>query len=490
LVFQTIAFQLRIDHPILTAQISRSLEDKTILTANSETQLQKLILDPILETQAHLPERLVIVIDALDECEDDIIAEVIKLLATTLEKYDSSIRKRLRFLVTSRPERHLVEFFKEQDIPSFDLSTVNPADREKDIHVFLEHELRKLAPSAPDGRKELKEEDIQLLAKISGGIFVAARIAVDFIAFGKSPNSQLEKLHAVGHLSGLDVVYQLVLDTAAQEESMRDVLQPIIGTLVLSFTPLSRQALANLRHMRIGHLNHLLDALRAVIHVREGEEIYPIHASLRDFLIDRDRCTDSRLFIHPTLHHTMISRACFHCMKSLLQKPDLRDICRDGKKLLPGGLTYACQYWARHLAESTFNQPLVDLLHDFASDRLLYWIEGLSLIDDLDLGLSGLGIVIKVLVGPHLHGCEGEARYHPPALPRSTRSGYCAAIRCPSVFRAFRRHPFDICDVHLYCRTTADTCQHKTASAVCIEVRGHGITLDIEVGCTRSNACS
>jgi ABC-type ATPase involved in cell division len=74
LVFQTIAFQLRIDHPILRAQISCSLEDRTILTANSETQLQKLILDPILHTQANLPERLVIVIDALDECEDDIIA--------------------------------------------------------------------------------------------------------------------------------------------------------------------------------------------------------------------------------------------------------------------------------------------------------------------------------------------------------------------------------------------------------------------------------
>jgi len=78
-------------------------------------------------------------------------------------------------------------------------------------------------------------------------------------------------------------------------------------------------------------------------------------------------------------------------MESLLQKPDLRSICQDGKKLLTGDLTYACQYWARHLAESNLNQSLVDRLHDFASDRLLYWIEGLSLINDLDLGISGWG---------------------------------------------------------------------------------------------------
>jgi hypothetical protein len=67
--------------------------------------------------------------------------------------------------------------------------------------------------------------------------------------------------------SGLDIVYQLVLDTALQEESASDILQPIIRTVILSFTPLSRQALSNLLHMEIDCLNHLLDALRAVIHV-------------------------------------------------------------------------------------------------------------------------------------------------------------------------------------------------------------------------------
>ena len=146
------------------------------------------------------------------------------------------------------------------------------------------------------------------------------------------------------------------------------------------------------------------------------------------------------------------------------------------------------QSYPPYLAESNFDHPLVDLFHDFASDRLLYWIEGLSLLDDIDLGISGLGIVIKVLmVCPRLYGCEGKVNTHPPAFPRGTRSGYCAAIRCPLVFGTFRRHAFNICDVHLYCCTTADTCNDKTASAVCIEVREHGITLDIEVGCTASN---
>jgi len=222
LVFQTVAFQLRINYPILIAPISRALEDPALLTANSETQLQKLILDPILQTQTHLPKHLVVVIDALDECDDNVVVNIVGLLATTLEKYDPSIRIRLCFLVTSRPEEPLVEFFTDLlvHIPSFDMSAIDP---EKDIRIFLEDELQKLANSTPYKKKE---RDIRLLADISGGVFVAARIAVDFVAFGESPDSQLQKLHNAGHISGLDVIYQLVLDTIAQESLAWDILQP------------------------------------------------------------------------------------------------------------------------------------------------------------------------------------------------------------------------------------------------------------------------
>jgi len=176
--------------------------------------------------------------------------------------------------------------------------------------------------------------------------------------------------------------------------------------------------LTDFLHIKTERLDNLLYALRAVSNVREGDAIYPIHASFRDFLMDRHSCTNPSVFVDPTRHHSMISRACFDRMTSSLQKPDLRNICRDRKKLLPDDLTYACQYWTRHLAESNLDQSLVDRLHDFASTRLLYWIEGLSLIDDLDLGISGLGIMIKVLVvGPRLHGCEHKAKYPTSSAP-------------------------------------------------------------------------
>ena len=380
------------NYPILIAPISRALEDPAIFTANNEAQLQKLILDPIFQTQIDLPKRLVIVIDALDECDDNILVNIVELLATSLETTHPSIRSRLRFLVTSRPEIPLVDFFERRCIPSFDMSTINPDDRERDIRIFLRDELQKLAKLTS---YELREADIRLLAKISGGVFVAARIAIDFVASGESPDSQLQRLQNAGPISGLDVVYRLVIDSMAQEPD-------ILGVVVLSFAPLSRQALIDLLDIGAERLDQLLAALRAVIHVREGDAVYPIHASLRDFLTDRKRCTNLRILVEPSRHHSIISCACLDFMARFLTKPELDDTCRDGKNLLP----YACRYWARHLADSDLDGSLVDRLQGFASIRLLYWVECLSLLDDLELGINGLGILNEVLVGLCLHDCE------------------------------------------------------------------------------------
>jgi len=189
--------------------------------------MRKLLIDPFSQTQVDLPKRLVVVIDALDECDDDIIAYIVELLATTLEKYDPSVRIRLRFLVTSRPEPHLLKFFTKLHTPSFDLSTVDLLTG-KMIFVFsLKTGYETWLLPLQIGRRNRRRRIFRLLAKISGGVFVAARIAVDYVAFGESPNSQLQKMHRVRHLSGLDVVYRLVLDTIVQEESVRTSFGPL-----------------------------------------------------------------------------------------------------------------------------------------------------------------------------------------------------------------------------------------------------------------------
>ena len=240
--FQTIAFQLGSDHPIFKEEISNALKDRSLLNADRATQLKKLILDPISKVQARFRRPLVIVVDALDECEEDAaVIEIIELLATTLNSFCSSAQ--LRFLVTSRPEPYLLELFKRLQIPSFDLSGI---DSTADISVFVRDELQKLVDQHTGWPEE---QDIQFLVDISNGVFIAAHIAVNFLALdNNSPPTQLQKLRAAGEPYGLDTVYKVVLDAAISDMLLEKQLtfKTIIGTLILSSAPLSLQAISNL----------------------------------------------------------------------------------------------------------------------------------------------------------------------------------------------------------------------------------------------------
>jgi len=98
-LFQTIAFQLGNAHPALKLEIARVLEDLSILTSTLRHQFRRLIIDPVaMMGDSFSPA--IIVLDALDECEDeDAVLHIIELLIAELA--DRSLP--LKFLVTSRP---------------------------------------------------------------------------------------------------------------------------------------------------------------------------------------------------------------------------------------------------------------------------------------------------------------------------------------------------------------------------------------------------
>jgi hypothetical protein len=185
------------------------------------------------------------------------------------------------------------------------------------------------------------------------------------------------------------------------------IAKKVIGTLALAFTQLSKTAFASLLQITANDLVAVLHVLHAVIHSGEGDEmlIYPLHASFHDFFTTQNRCTDPRFFIEIAQHHHMLACACIERMISLLWDRNTFGASQLTKTMsaphaaqsLPSDLTYACRYWARHVALSTVDQSLINLLHKFTLRHLLYWIEALSLIDEIDLGISGLSSATKAL---------------------------------------------------------------------------------------------
>lgn len=105
-VLSTIAYQLAYSIPSFQARLLEAVKaDPEARSSDLRTQLRKLIVEP-LQDVVDAPCPIIIVLDAVDECENPAQAkEILTLLAETASHLPPYLR--LRILVTSRPEAHL-----------------------------------------------------------------------------------------------------------------------------------------------------------------------------------------------------------------------------------------------------------------------------------------------------------------------------------------------------------------------------------------------
>jgi hypothetical protein len=104
-------------------------------------QFENLVLQPLLEATSHQALELVIIIDALDECEQDADLRAILQL---LSRVSGLKPLTLRTIVTSRPELHICLGFKRMSDGTYEqlvLQEVAKQTIKHGIRLFLEHEL-------------------------------------------------------------------------------------------------------------------------------------------------------------------------------------------------------------------------------------------------------------------------------------------------------------------------------------------------------------
>ncbi|KZP29708.1 hypothetical protein FIBSPDRAFT_926867, partial [Athelia psychrophila] len=133
----TLAYQLTLSIPATKPAIESALrEDVRIDSQSMEDQLEKLIIQPLKALAGHSTTPSVIIIDALDECNDHAkIGTFIDIVARAC----SSRQLPVRLLLTSRREDHIIRAFSsavataattELSLESFDAS--------KDIEAYLQ----------------------------------------------------------------------------------------------------------------------------------------------------------------------------------------------------------------------------------------------------------------------------------------------------------------------------------------------------------------
>ena len=417
-IFPTIAFQLAHRYrpfreeliPVLAASPDVGRESLC-------SQMEKLIVGPFQATK--IPT--LIIIDALDECKDK---EPASALLSILSRHVDKIPC-VKFFITGRPEPRIRSGFRLKLLrPHTEVLRLHDVERisvDADIKLFLRAQLSEIAENRSNCN--LAEgwptpQEIDAVCKKAAGFFIYASTVVKFVASQYCPPDERLALiislpHDTSHegRSGIDLLYTQVLEQALSDGD-RDFCQHfrlVTGAVVLIFQPLSVKALSDLLRNcgTMSRIYSILRALHSLLLIPEGIEdpLQIFHKSFPDFLMDPERCTDQQFFIDPLIYHREVLLSCLNLMKERLKRNicelddyiplrEVKDLRTRRSTYIGDALGYACQFWASHLAKTSMHstgfEEVDQAINQFFTTSFLFWIEVLSLMENLDIGVYAL----------------------------------------------------------------------------------------------------
>ena len=405
--FTSIALQLAAASPSLKEHIGEAIaENSHIANQTLRDQWRQLILQPLSKIKPFPHPSLVIVVDALDECDD---ANDVRIIVQLFAEVRSLTRVRLRVFMTSRPEipiRHGFYQVPDSEHQDFILHSISPQVVNDDISLFFEHQFRILRQERQMAAEWPGHQSIGVLVQKAAGLFIWAATACRFIHEGQRFTQRRLSLLLGGSRSPsltkpekhLDEIYLTVLKSSISqgyEEQERaelcEALKTVLGTIVTLYSPLSLLSLAGLFRMPTQEVGQTLDDLHSILDIPEDQSL-PIrlhHPSFRDFLLDNERCNDSQFSVDEKKAHGALADACIQLMSESLRKDicALRspgtistDVQQTATQCLPTELQYACLYWIQHAQKSGIRLEDDGHVHSFLQKHLLHWLEALSLM--------------------------------------------------------------------------------------------------------------
>ncbi|KAG8983106.1 hypothetical protein FRB93_007663 [Tulasnella sp. JGI-2019a] len=399
----------------LRSEIASAVKDEPKMAhMRLDYQFQKLIQEPLEKLDSTSPG-LVIVLDALDECDPGYASSLLRLVSKGLAKLPATIK----FFITSRAEPHLQPHFGKEPMKTqsetCNLDNEELGSVERDIEAYLKEELPMMVePLLGDLSSDWPgKERRRAFARKAQGLFIYAATAVRILAdfnIARDPEKQLERLLSSKGQSHLDNIYGEVMDRACAATIDSDTLilfQSVLGALVVAREPINAHTLASLLfsdssqqsksydHVRVKVLRYL-QAVLVVPGVDTSGAIWDeqpirfIHTSFIDFLTDSSRC-HRRFIVDISGQHGRMAIRCFRQMRGLkpnichldlsLLNSEVEDLDQRMRDNIPLGLRYACVHATGHVSQTPPNNRDVEgLAKIFIEAGLMTWLEALSLM--------------------------------------------------------------------------------------------------------------
>ncbi|KAG8784663.1 hypothetical protein FRC12_018420 [Ceratobasidium sp. 428] len=404
-ILPSIAYQLSLfSHPFRYKIDGIIKRDPEVHNQPVARQFESLIAKPLREIGHTLPVDLVIVIDALDECDDaDGVGRMLSAMLACAKGLP------VKVFVTSRPEPQILDRMESEQgerirsvlrLHELERSTV-----QSDIKSYLTTELKEL---------NVAPNDLETLAQRSGVLFIYASTVVRYVTYDGSARGspRLKQILATPILvdtshQGIDSLYTTILESALGNQrlsdSEREEMVLVLRSVICTLDPLSIDDIACLLGLdRVEPVNIALRPLLSVLQVSNITGLVTtLHESFPDYMLDEKR--SKRFYCDSKRHHAWFTQACLNRIK--IPNPPF-NICNLessyvsdeevpglGDRLgaaIPQHLFYACRYWEPHLELAEPSEELLSEVFQLLSTRLLLWMEVMNLKRSIEHAVTAL----------------------------------------------------------------------------------------------------
>ncbi|KAF8310609.1 uncharacterized protein EI90DRAFT_2956079 [Cantharellus anzutake] len=398
-LFSGMARSLATRDPSYCASIISILkDDPTLATAPFIVQFEKLVAGPLLLRGSPSGGPVVVIVDALDECEP----QVFECLADILRKEAPRLPSNIKFFATSR-HFDLVDRFLSPTFPIERLGMDLLDDTNKhDCTIYIRAQLRSLKDAHPSLSGFIEEDAlVHKISEKAGGLFIWISVVFRYMKLSsKNPRRTLDRLLIVGTNRSMaspdgmmDALYTSILDKCSwKDEDFVHDYPIVMGAVLIARQPLSISAWDSiLLPLLKSSVRDTLSELTPLLSWDPYSDtpIRIIHQSFRDFLMGQIEPES------PNHHHYVVDTTTVNAKMALRFTEILnKDLCCVGglgliedlaekdelphipQETLSAQLSYSCQYIVYHLIE--VQEPPEELSVSvlmFLNQHMTRWVE-------------------------------------------------------------------------------------------------------------------
>ena len=341
--------------------------------------------------------RVYVIVDALDECQDEGMAEFFKLIVRT-----GLQPSKIKWLLTSRPldsaERELLAG-GDQVLVSLELNSKHVSEA---VKIYIACKAAELDRRQSYGLK-LRQEVETELSNRAEDTYLWVSLACKRLE-GVCRDKALKMIQELP--PGLDTLYQRIFDQLLRGESVVvERCLRLLKVMMLAYRPLTVLEVRSVIGFsdREVTIEAIVERCASFINIR-GTSVQFVHKSARDYLA-------GKLDSYNPYGHGDITLSCVLCLSEGLKvnlvdlpRPDLtsqsvKELKDEGKNVLLASMDYAATFWVQHLKLSERTLGIQNALSEqgeisqFLLTKMLEWLECLSLLDQLPGALEAFEVL-------------------------------------------------------------------------------------------------